>query len=311
MSDRPENSEQEEANSRVQISEQGTSSDIPISLLREQELRNMTIGVMNQWYIERMQERNHTQQPPPPTVPPVVPSVASPPLPPHMCLPGHKGHDDLMSSSPSSGLSPAVCSGHAPPVPAFPKAPLSFKRIPGMSSPGGILNALATMPHGSIRTCQCRPSRVLSPLVFFPISTHFTAPSEIPSAPTILQLGSFHRLSRVEPWDLTADLKSHLQTLYAQSFRITFASSAFAHCEKFPTAASRKSLGLVSVPVWLIILSDQLLIIALPFPAVVPLSRASSYALLTRPPLETPLPLRLACVKHAASVHLEPRSNSP
>ncbi|KAI3512954.1 hypothetical protein L1887_20277 [Cichorium endivia] len=80
-----------------------------------------------------------------------------------------------------------------------------------MSSPGGILNALATALHGSIRTapsihrlrlgllgylipfatlafvsqCQCRPSRVLSPLVFFPISTHFTAPPEIPSAPTL------------------------------------------------------------------------------------------------------------------------------
>ncbi|KAG6467794.1 hypothetical protein ZIOFF_074307 (mitochondrion) [Zingiber officinale] len=38
---------------------------------------------------------------------------------------------------------------------------------------------------------------------------------------------------------------------------------AFAHCGKFPTAASRRSLGPVSVPVWLIILSDQLLIIAL------------------------------------------------
>uniref|UniRef100_A0A6N2ND82 Small ribosomal subunit protein uS7 domain-containing protein n=1 Tax=Salix viminalis TaxID=40686 RepID=A0A6N2ND82_SALVM len=218
----------------------------------------------------------------------------------------HKGHDDLTSSSPSSGLSPAVWlrslrdltqhltaradDSHAPPVSAFPKAPLSFKRIRGMSSPGGILNALATALHGSIRTapvhrlrlgllgylipfaplafvsqCQCRPSRVLSPLVFFPISTHFTAPPEIPSAPTVLQLGSFHRLSRVEPWDLTADLKSHLQTLYAQSFRITLASSAFylhaallrqafAHCGKFPTAASRRSLGRVSVPVWLIIL---------------------------------------------------------
>ena len=33
---------------------------------------------------------------------------------------------------------------------------------------------------------------------------------------------------------------------------------AFAHCPKFPTAASRRSLGRVSVPVWLIILSDQL-----------------------------------------------------
>ncbi|KAJ4730798.1 hypothetical protein LUZ62_013190, partial [Rhynchospora pubera] len=38
---------------------------------------------------------------------------------------------------------------------------------------------------------------------------------------------------------------------------------AFAHCGKFLTAASRRSLGRVSVPVWLIILSDQLLIIAL------------------------------------------------
>ncbi len=33
---------------------------------------------------------------------------------------------------------------------------------------------------------------------------------------------------------------------------------AFAHCGKFPSAASRRSLGRVSVPVWLIILSDQL-----------------------------------------------------
>ena len=38
---------------------------------------------------------------------------------------------------------------------------------------------------------------------------------------------------------------------------------AFAHCAKFPTAASRRSLGRISVPVWLIILSNQLLIIAL------------------------------------------------
>ncbi len=38
---------------------------------------------------------------------------------------------------------------------------------------------------------------------------------------------------------------------------------ACAHCAKFPTAASRRSLGRVSVPVWLIILSDQLPIVAL------------------------------------------------
>ncbi|MBA0635118.1 hypothetical protein Godav_025998, partial [Gossypium davidsonii] len=69
---------------------------------------------------------------------------------------------------------------------------------------------------------------------------------------------------------------------------------AFAHCKKFRTAASRTSLSRVSVPVWLIILSDQLLIIVLPFSAVVPLPRAGSYTLLTHPPLETPLPVRLA-----------------
>ncbi len=38
---------------------------------------------------------------------------------------------------------------------------------------------------------------------------------------------------------------------------------AFAHCARFPTAASRRSLGRVSVPVWLIVLSDQLPIVAL------------------------------------------------
>jgi hypothetical protein len=37
----------------------------------------------------------------------------------------------------------------------------------------------------------------------------------------------------------------------------------FPHCAIFPTAASRRSLGRVPVPVWLIILSDQLTIVAL------------------------------------------------
>ena len=37
----------------------------------------------------------------------------------------------------------------------------------------------------------------------------------------------------------------------------------FPHCPIFPTAASRRSLGRVSVPVWLIVLSNQLQIEAL------------------------------------------------
>jgi hypothetical protein len=38
---------------------------------------------------------------------------------------------------------------------------------------------------------------------------------------------------------------------------------AFAHCGKFLTAASRRSMDRVSVPLWLIVLSDQLPVIAL------------------------------------------------
>ncbi len=37
----------------------------------------------------------------------------------------------------------------------------------------------------------------------------------------------------------------------------------FPHCAKFLTAASRRSLDRVPVPVWLIILSDQLTIVVL------------------------------------------------
>ncbi len=38
---------------------------------------------------------------------------------------------------------------------------------------------------------------------------------------------------------------------------------AFAHCERFSTAATRRCLDRVSVPVWLIVLSDQLPVVAL------------------------------------------------
>ena len=38
---------------------------------------------------------------------------------------------------------------------------------------------------------------------------------------------------------------------------------AFAHCAIFPLAASRRSLGRVSVPVWPVTLSGRLLIVAL------------------------------------------------
>ena len=54
--------------------------------------------------------------------------------------------------------------------------------------------------------------------------------------------------------------------LYNPKAFVTHAASldqGCPHCPRFPTAASRRSLGRVSVPVWPIILSDRLPIEAL------------------------------------------------
>ena len=54
--------------------------------------------------------------------------------------------------------------------------------------------------------------------------------------------------------------------LYNPKAFITHAAllrQTFVHCAKFLTAASRRSLDRVPVPVWLAILSDQLPIVAL------------------------------------------------
>ena len=60
---------------------------------------------------------------------------------------------------------------------------------------------------------QLRPSVPLSPPVFLPISTHFTAPLEVPHTPVLLKPISFKRSSTVEPWDFTPDLIGRLRTL--------------------------------------------------------------------------------------------------
>src|SRR5665213_3714046 len=65
---------------------------------------------------------------------------------------------------------------------------------------------------------------------------------------------------------LTLSPSSQLKVLYNPKAFFTHAAlldQACAHCPIFPTAASRRSLGRVSDPVWLIILSDQLTIVAL------------------------------------------------
>ena len=59
---------------------------------------------------------------------------------------------------------------------------------------------------------------------------------------------------------------SHSYEVYTPKSFILHAAllgQACAHCPKFTTAASRRSLGRVSVPVWPITLSGRLLIVAL------------------------------------------------
>ena len=126
---------------------------------------------------------------------------------------------------------------------------------------------------------------------------------------------------------------------------------ACAHCAIFPTAASRRSLGRVSVPVWPVTLSGRLPVtasvghyptdkligrepipvrktfhhppcgrqcisgISRSFPRLSRRRGQVAHVLLTRSPLIPPakpgFSVRLACVKHAASVRPEPESNSP
>ncbi len=66
----------------------------------------------------------------------------------------------------------------------------------------------------------------------------------------------YHQVSRL----LIESFFSHLTELYDPKAFFTHAAllrQGFPHCAKFLTAASRRSLDRVSVPVWLIILSDS------------------------------------------------------
>ena len=85
------------------------------------------------------------------------------------------------------------------------------------------------------------------------------------AAGTELAGASFRGTVRVATYSVAAG-SSPSTGLYDPKAFITHAASlrqAFAHCAISPTAASRRSLGRVSVPVWLAILLDQLAIRAL------------------------------------------------
>ena len=71
-------------------------------------------------------------------------------------------------------------------------------------------------PLAFVSQCQYQNREPLSPLVFFSISTHFTATPRIPLSSTVLKISSSLSSSPVEPKDFTQGLPIHLHTLYAQ-----------------------------------------------------------------------------------------------
>ena len=71
-------------------------------------------------------------------------------------------------------------------------------------------------PHAFVSQRQLSSSKSPSPLVFLPISTHFTATPGIPFTSPTLKNGSFKCTFQVEPAIFTSDLSSRLHTLYTQ-----------------------------------------------------------------------------------------------
>lgn len=71
-------------------------------------------------------------------------------------------------------------------------------------------------PHAFAPQRQYQSRQSPSPLVFLPISTHFTATPEIPLPSTVLQISSLRCSSWVKPRDFTSHLKIRLRALYAQ-----------------------------------------------------------------------------------------------
>ena len=92
-----------------------------------------------------------------------------------------------------------------------PPTPSSHRLQLGL--PGSLI-PFATLAFASER--QKRSRKSLSPLVFLPISTHFTTTPGIPFSSIALKFGSIGRPLPVEPGDFTPNLPNRLHALYAQ-----------------------------------------------------------------------------------------------
>ncbi len=106
-----------------------------------------------------------------------------------------------------------------------------------------------------------QPTRALRPVIPINVRT-----LRITAAAGTELAGASSAVNVMTKGILAPGLSSLLKVLYNPKAFFAHAAwlgQACAHCPRFPTAASRRSLDRVSVPVWLIVLSDQLWIVAL------------------------------------------------
>ncbi len=158
-------------------------------------------------------------------------------------------------------------------------------------------------PRAFVSQRQEKPKKVPTPLVFLAISTHFTASPQVPLPSASLKLTHLVHDAEVGPRHFTYDAISRLHdslrpvnpdnactpriTATAGTWFVGAYSSrldcgikevynpkaffphavslgqAFAHCRIFPVAAVRRRMARVSVPLWGVVLSHPLPVVAL------------------------------------------------
>ncbi len=113
----------------------------------------------------------------------------------------------------------AAQKGSIPPTPSIHRLP---RGLPGY--------LILFAPHAFAPQRQFQSRKPPSPLVFLPISTHFTATPVIPLSSPALQPTSIQSTSHLESRTFTSDLAGRLRALYAQSFRTTLAPYVLPGC---------------------------------------------------------------------------------
>ncbi len=113
--------------------------------------------------------------------------------------------------------------------------------------------------------CSPRLSRGLSHLTCRAAYAPFTPSDSGQRSPPTYYRGCWHVVSRgfLLRYRQYSSLRTELYDPKAFFAHAASLHQAFAHCAIFPTAASRRSLGRVSVPVWPFTLSGRLPIVAL------------------------------------------------